>query len=292
MKRGLDNAIMLTDLDANHLRIRNLGSYLGGPPPGDLVGEDDPRLNDSRTILPGTVIDDSVADDAGIVQSKINFNGDIPTQFLGTDQAARGDLVQQTVYKDQINGYAALDVNGKLNTGKVPVSGTGTLKEINFNFPIGEFTVIPSESTTTRTSTGFLMAQDAGTILANLSGAPAAPSFIIALSVDLIPNFDANKFGFETFTVDQLPVAKGVGVDHAPGLVPEPGVIDPGTSAQPDDYLGRDMLYHAMKPVVSIQPQLPPPSITIQSYYQGKAYVNISTSSDLATIFYSVDSSP
>lgn len=290
MIRELDSARMVTDLDANHLKIRNLGSYLGQPPPGGTVGEDDPRLSDPRTILDGTVTDDSVADDAGIVQSKINFNDNIPPQFLGTDQAARGDLVEQTAYKNQINGYAGLGLDGKLGTGSTPTAGTGTLHTIDINFPTGELTGVPDISTPDFSIDGFWDAQSADTFFGNTSGDVGRPIFDVgrAFPVALIPGFDASRITSETFSTDRLPVAVGVGAGHSAGLAPDPGPLI-NTSSNPDDYLGRDMHYHRMQIMAPSQPTLPNPSITVQSYSQGKAYVNITTNVSGTNLFYATD---
>ena len=115
MINALDNGIMVTDLDANNLRILNLAHI--SPPPIDLVTTDDPRLSDARVPLDGSVTNSSVAPTALIDQSKLNLNGDIPLIWLGLDatHAAPGNLVEYLTNKGVPNGYAELD-----GTGKVP----------------------------------------------------------------------------------------------------------------------------------------------------------------------------
>jgi hypothetical protein len=295
MKRAIDNGQLKTDLDANHLSIRNLTAFT--PPPPDLVLTDDPRLSDRRDILDGTVTDDSVADDAGIVQAKLNLNGDLPLNYLGTDGAARGDLCQPLAEKGALNGYAALGLDSKLPSGSTPVSGTGTLHTIDIEFPVGEVNTLPNLTGTVQTFTGYWAAQAGETFFGNFSGAIASPTFEERVfPVALIPGFDASRITSGTFTVDQIPVAIGVGAGHASGLTPHPGSTDTDSTAQPTDYLGRDMLYHPMKPVVSSQPTLPSPSITVQSYFKASAYINITLNnpggtSTGANIFYAVGSS-
>ena len=170
----------------------------------------------------------------GIVQSKLDFTGNIPTNYLGTDQAAQGDLVQTTDEKDQINGYASLNVNGRLPTGSTPTSGTGTLHSIDFEFPEGEVTTLPSSITTTRAFTSYWAAQPGSSFLGNFSGGVATPTFEERVfPIDLIPGFDASRITSGTFEIDRLPAAKGVGADHSAGLLPDPSNNDVDSTAQP-----------------------------------------------------------
>jgi hypothetical protein len=137
-------------------------------------------------------------------------------------------------------------------------------------------------------------AQNDQTWLGNISGAAAPPIFTSdPLPVAVIPSFDANKIGSETFDPERLPVAVGVGPDHASGVVPDPGSPFIDATAQVDDYLARDMTYRPMKPISSYQPQIAPPAITLQSYYQGQAYVNITMFSTIGThLFYRIEDGP
>ena len=227
MKRAIDNGQMITDLDANFFIIKNLSGFT--PPPPELITSDDPRLSDPRVPLDGSVIDDSVADNTGIEQSKLNLSGDIPPNFLGITQAAQGDLIQPYSERNQPNGYAILSAFGKLINGTVPTSGTGTVTVIDIELPGSEFTSIMSESTTTRTLTGYWSAEPAETWFGNLTGDIAIPTFESGrtFTVALIPDFDASKITSGTFSTDQVPSAVGVGVSHAPGLLPIQGQLTP-----------------------------------------------------------------
>ncbi len=291
MLRALDNGKLTTDLDAAFFRIRNLGTI--SPPPSNLITTDDPRLSDARAPIDGSVTNFSVADNAGIQQGKLSLSGDLPLNFLGTTilTAAQGDLVQPISEKDQPNGYSSLNVDGKMPSGSTPTSGTGTLHEIDFAFPIGEVT-IESEMAGFApdwTFTGFWAAQDAGAWFGNFSGSTAKPTFDARVfTIALIPGFDASRITSGTFEIDRLPIAAGVGVGHSAGLLPDPGNTATDSTAQPTDYVGRNMEYHAMKPVVSYQPMLSAPSITIQSYLGTNAYVNITQSVAGSNLFYAV----
>lgn len=274
MKRAIDNGELVTDLDCHGFHIKGLIAFT--PPPPNLVATDDPRLSDSRPILDGSVTDDSVADDAAIKQFKLSLNGDLPLNYLGVNQAAQGDLVQPLTGKDAANGYVSLGVDSKLPSGSTPTAGTGTLHQVDIELPIGELTTVPDTATSVNVFTGVWAAQAGKSFFGNFSGAAAPPTFEERIfPVDLIPGFDASRITSGTFTVDQVPVAIGVGTGHSPGLTPLPGSTLTDSTAQPDDYLGRDMIYHPMKPVVNYQPTLPAPSITVQSYSKASAYINI-----------------
>ena len=291
MKRGIDNGFMVNSLNANHWNIRNLGGFDTVPP--EFVDTNDSRLSDPRPPLDGAVTNDSVADDAAIRQSKLDLSDNIPASFLGVDAAARGDLVQPLTAKDAAGGYASLNAQGKLQSGSTPIAGTGTLHDIDFLFPIDEVATMPTSVTTTRLFTGFWAAQNAETWFGNTTGASARPTFYNhEFPEALIPTFDASRITSERFSTDQIPVAVGVGVSHAPGIVPPPQSIDTDSTASPTDYLGRDMIYHAMVTLINYQPQLSPTSISVMSYYQGQARVNITSSVDGTNIFYAVGNNP
>ena len=80
MLRQLENGKLVTDLECADFDLRNVGAFRPVPPP--LIGTDDPRLSDPRPMLDGSVFNISVADDAGIQQSKLNLNGTIPPNYL------------------------------------------------------------------------------------------------------------------------------------------------------------------------------------------------------------------
>src|SRR4030095_11876313 len=109
----LDNGLLESDLDCRDFDLNNVGFV--DPVPPNLVSSDDPRLSDARNPLPGSVTNASVALNAGILQEKLNLNGNIPTAWLGTTSttAARGDLAEYLAHKAQPNGYAPLDGAGK-----------------------------------------------------------------------------------------------------------------------------------------------------------------------------------
>ena len=289
MIRAIDNGKFVTNLDANHLLIRNLGAIT--PPPPNLIGTDDPRLTDARSVPDGSVTDDSVADDAAISQFKLVFDPDgLPLTWLGSSstQAAQADLVQLLTGRDQPGGYSSLTLDGKLPSGTTPTLGTGTLHTIDIQMPLGEVTMTQDITGTDTLMTGYWSAQGPETWFGNLSGGVAAPTFEDGrlFPVDLIPGFDASRIISGTFSMDQLPMATGVGPSHSAGLLPSPGSTDTDSTAQPDDYLGRDMEYHAMKPVVSTQPTLPPPSISLQSMKGNEGYINITSGLANTTLFY------
>jgi hypothetical protein len=154
--------------------------------------------------------------------------------------------------------------------------------------PHGELTTDPESSGTTRTLTGYWNAQNPQTWFGNTTGASGPPEFVDnrTFPVSLIPSLDASVFTTGMFALAQVPMAVGVGVGHAPGLLPNPGSTVTSPTAQPTDYLGRDMQYHAMKPMVSNQPQLPSPSITVQSFFgRSNAYINITSGVAGTTLF-------
>lgn len=115
---ALDNAILLSDLDANGHKVLNLPSDQPLPPP----------------IIPdGTITNLQIAASAAIAQSKLNLTGTIPSGWLGTTSttAARGDLAEYIANKGVASGYASLDGTGKVPTAQLPASaGTGTVTSV------------------------------------------------------------------------------------------------------------------------------------------------------------------
>ena len=120
MQPILENAILDTDLDAQFHNLLNVGSFIPIPP--NLCSNTDPRLSDARVPLPGSVSDASVSATAWIQQSKINFNGQIPTAWLGSTAitAAQGNLAEYLSNKAQPNGYASLDATTKIPAAQLP----------------------------------------------------------------------------------------------------------------------------------------------------------------------------
>jgi hypothetical protein len=84
------------------------------------------------------------------------------------------------------------------------------------------------------------------------------------------------------FAPNRLPVAVGVGADHAVGAVP-----DPGAEGHIRDYLGRDMTYHPIMTSQAIQPVLPDPTINILNYPdQTHANVNVTETVGGTNLFH------
>src|SRR5580765_1531120 len=105
-RTALDNAILVSDLDADQHKILNLPSDQPLPAP---------------IIQDNSISDRHVNTAAGIVQSKLNLNGSIPSGWLGTvaGTAAAGDLAEYAANKGANNGYASLDSSGKIPTAQL-----------------------------------------------------------------------------------------------------------------------------------------------------------------------------
>lgn len=277
----LDNGFLNTDLEADGFNILNCNMLEAG----NLLSSDDLKLNDSRTPPNGSVTDASVADDAAIVQSKLSLNGPISTWWLGSSDttAARGDLVERLSRKNTPNGYAGLGLDGKLPSGSVPLSGTGTVTELKLQFP-HEFAVITAVSTGIWTFGASWAAVNPNSWFGNPGNVAAPPTFNDSeLPSSLIPNIDASVFTSGTFDPAVLPVAVGVGASHAPGITP----YDDGTGLG-SDYLARDMTFKPTATPIAYQPSIPAPSITILSYIGPVAMVTLTGIPDGANLFYSV----
>lgn len=288
MIKRLDNAVLLNDLDANAQRILNAGEESIFEGSGLLVSSDQ-RLADQRLILDGSVSNASVAGDAGIDQSKLLLDGDLPANYLGTakQKAAKGSLYQPVADKGAPEGYAPLDGDGRLPAGNYPFSSGGTVNEIRFSMPEDDFTV----ATPVVTLDGSLEAlwnSKPGPCwfgvppTSELSG--AVPRFnFTPIDPDMVPALDVSKIESGMFHVEQLPAALGVGAEHALGVVP-----DTGETGDPGDYLARDMTYRRFRRSVSYQPNLSKPVVNIVFYSGGNAYLSIISLSG-AKLFYRVD---
>lgn len=300
-----DNASLGSDLDCKNQSLNNILHFYPTPP--GLVGLTDPRLSDPRLMLPGSVINESVAQDAAIVQNKLNLNGVMPPAWFSTPippageidapappaWAARGDLAELTSRKGAVNGYAALDANRRLLPANVtPGAGLGTVSEVLFSFP-SQFVVslVTGGSSITCTTTWRPVANntwfgtngDVG--LPGLSSGPGLtgtePQFYDGtLPMDLIPPIDASKFTTGLFDPETLPVAAS-GENHSSGIVP-----DPGLQGDPYEYLGRDMEFHHFLSGPSYQPQADAPSITLNELLETTAQVTIRSSVAGSVLFY------
>lgn len=283
MINGIDNGILVTDLDANSFRILNVGSIV--PPPPNLVATTDPRLTDARAPIDGSVTDASVNASAFIDQSKLNLNGNIPLTWLGLDatHAAPGNLSEYLINKGIANGYAGLDGSGKVPVGQLPNTiGTGTVTSVALAMP-GDFTVSGSPVTTTGTITvGWANVAD-GTWFGNSSGGSAVPLFnTTPVTVGMVPPLPASQITTGTLSPAILPAAVGVGPTSSSGIVP-----DPGPTGNTTDYLSRDMTY---KPVPTIgpayQPKVSSPILSIQGSGIPMATIQITCLTVNALLFY------
>lgn len=272
MINAIDNGILLTDLDCDGFNITRIGSLV--PVPDNLVGLDDPRLIDARVPLNGSVTNASVADSAGIVQSKLSLDGVIPPAWLGTTSttAAQGDLAEYLANKGIANGYASLDGTGKLPLAQLPDdAGTGTVTSVDFVMP-AEFGVTGNPVNTTGTITvAWNNLSDASQWFGNDTGVSAVPTFSTdPFPLPLIPDLPASIVTTGVFDPGLLPVAVGVGAGAAPGVVP-----DPGAAGDPTDYLARNMTYQPIPSVgPTYQPTVPDPTLTAgYPAYEGTLYV-------------------
>jgi hypothetical protein len=239
MKFGLDNAVMVTNLDAAGFQIVNLGAL--SPIPADLVLTTDPRLSDARAPLDGTVTNASVSPAAAIVQSKLSLDGVIPAAWLGATSttAARGDLAEFKSNKGIANGYASLDGAGHVPASQIPPGvGTGSVTSVALTMP-AQFAITGSPVTTAGTLGITWNPVGALSWFGNPSGAAAVPTFqATPIPVGLVPGLDAAKIISGILAAVRLPEAVGVGAGHAKGAVP-----DPGATGDPDWYLCRGMTY-------------------------------------------------
>ena len=99
----------------------------------------------------------------------------------------------------------------------------------------------------------------AGSWFGNPTGGSAVPTFqATPFPASLVPKLPASQIVSGVIAPARLPVALGVGVSSAPGVVP-----DPGASGGATDYLGRDMLYHALPAIgPTYRPTIPSPVLT------------------------------
>jgi hypothetical protein len=287
MKLLIEQGELNSDLDADFHDLLNVNEMI--PAPINVVIEGDPRLADARHPLLGSVINESVADDAAIVQSKLNLNGGIPAGWLGTTagKAAQGDLAEYVAHKSQPNGYASLNSSGKVPVAELPLgAGAGTITSIGITMP-AQFNVTGSPVTSAGVITIAWVNVPDGSWFGNSSGSSAAPVFSTSpIPVSLVPGLDAAKIVSGSLDPARLPLAVGVGVSHAAGTVP-----DPGATGSAFDYLARDMTFKPI-PVFGpgYQPKVSDPLLTINTGPE-PYIVEIHSLVDGASLFYSIDSS-
>lgn len=302
MRPIIEDAVLSTDLNCDYHDLLNCNALIPAPP--GLVGDDDPRLTDARTPIPGSVVDASCAIDAGIVQSKLALNGQIPASWLGTTAttAAPGNLAEFLVHKNQPLGYAGLDATGKVPPAQLPGTvGTGTVTSVGLAMP-SQFVVTGSPITQSGVISSAWLTLSGSAWFGNAEGVAGQPKFYASpVPLSLIPDLDASILTTGVIDIDRLPIAVGLGPGHAPGMVPDPGgsIVPPtqgpivGGGPDPDailesDYLARDMTY---KPVPTIgptyQPTVPSPVLTIGA---GPPFpVTITDQLAGASLFYSID---
>ena len=283
MINAIDNGLLVTDFDAAGFSILNVDQLIPVPP--NLVDTADARLTDAREPLFGSVTNASVAVGAAIYQDKINFNGDVPTGWLGTTAttAAQGDLVEYLTNKNVAGGYAGLDNTGKVDAAQLPADiGTGTVTSVDLTMPV-EFVVTGNPVIASGTLAVAWDTIPDGSWFGNKTGGAAVPSFTTdPLPISLIPDLDAAKITTGTFDAALLPVAVGVGGSHAPGIVPDPGAAGDAT-----DYLARDMTYQPLPTIgAAYQPVVTDPVLTAVGAIPGASIVLVSSTVSGATYLY------
>lgn len=284
---------LVTDLDCNHRRILNISGF--NPPPPEVVTSNDPRLNDKRNVINGSVTNVSVSATANIDQSKLNLNGNIPPLWTSHDHgdAAPGNLVEYVSRKDAANGYPGLDVNGLLDLSVLPFTGpqTGTVTIIDIDFP-DELKVV---SVSGGLHFGWFDVPDNSWLGVNGPfgiGTPMGrPGFVTSqIPLDLIPSLDAAKFTTGIFNPHRLPIVKGLGTGHAKGILPDPG-NSKGTQSDVTDYLGREGKWKSIYSDKDPQPMAPDVQITFLSFYRDQSYVEVRSRLKNGLMFYRISPS-
>lgn len=298
----IEDASLSTDLNCDFHDLLNVNALIPTPP--GLVGSDDPRLIDARAPLPGSVVDASVSLTAGIVQSKLLLNGQIPAPWLGTTSitAAPGNLAEYLTNKNQPLGYCGLDATAKVPAAQLPGTvGTGTVTSVGLTMP-PQFIVTGSPITASGTLSAVWAAAANLSWFGNMEGAAGQPRFYTTpFPLALIPPLDASIVATGVLDPARIPIAVGVGPGHAAGAVPDPGgtlipptdSIRPGGGADPNaiqtsDYLARDMTFKPLPLIGPVyQPVCPAPVLSISG---GPPYlVTIVSGLSGSSLFYSVD---
>lgn len=283
----IENGALVTDLNGNGKKLLNPGK--AEPLPAPFVDVNDGRLSNRRAPATGSVTDASVAWDAGITQDKLSLNGDIPADWLGesSTKAAKGANAEFLANKDQPGGYSGLDAGGKLDIAQLPSTGpeVGTVSEVKLSAP----TELPvSGSPIIGAGTLSLTWDDAPAVSMLRGGdSPAPPVFNDSvMDISLIPNLDTSQFNTGTFILGVLPLAVGMGVGHAAGMVANPG---DGKTGLDSDYLGRDMTWKRMETPMTYQPNCPNVQIEFQSVYRGQNYIKVFSPLKGSNLFLRID---
>ena len=289
MKRLLQEAFLNSEIDFNGHNLLNADEML--PVPVNLVAIDDVQLGDQRTPVAGSVTNEKVSPTAAISQSKLSLNSDIPPTWLGNkaDQAAPGDLVQYSAQKNVAGGYAGLDANSRVAVGQLPSTGpnAGTVNDVKLSLPEGLDVTVPEVITAGSLTAVWHPANNntwfgvSGQVGFGPAGMPVSQSKVIPDS--LMPDLSASKFITGEFSLDRLPVMKALGVGHAAGIVP-----DPGMTGDPTDYLARDGSYKSVTQKVNYQPDLPEVQITLQYFQDDVASILLYCPVKGTTIFYHI----
>lgn len=293
MIRLLENGKLKSDLDFDGFFLKNSGDF--DPVPVDITGTNDPRMTDARNVPAGSVTDDSVNAAAGIQQSKLNLNGNIPPAWLGTgaNQAAQGDLVEMASRKGVANGYAGMDANGRILLANMPSTGpgAGTVTSVTLEMrPELKVSPEPPVLTVAGTFTCTWPIEPDNSYLGVNGKIGFDPQFLpslltTVLPMELVPDLPASKFPSgifpRIFPVARLPFVTPLGVGHAKGILTDPGVA----VGDPSDYFGRDAQWHQVKIVKVPQPTLPKVEITFISISGGMAKIRLSAIKG-ALIFY------
>lgn len=252
----IDNAELGGTLDCQGFILRNVRDFIPVPPP--LLDINSPILSGPRPVPDGSVTDYHVNANAEIDQSKLNFNGVMPSYWLGAapKTAARGDQAQMISQKGLPNGYAPLDSSGFVSAARLsPSANPGTVNYVGIQVPPGML-VTGSPVTASGTITLSWAPQPSGSYF-GLNGyrdvaSAMNPSFITdPIPTELVPGIEGEKFVSGVFPVERLPVMVGAGAANASGLVPDPGEYGAGHET---DYLGRDGQWHPMAPDVVTEP--------------------------------------
>lgn len=264
MRRLVEDAALSSNLDCRGFALRNIFRFT--PVPDNLADSNDPIMSGTGAILDGSVTNESVSETAAIAQSKLLLNGNMPPAWLGSSasQAARGDLAELLENKGATNGYVPLGPDGKIPVDVINVQfEPGTVNTVALSLP-PEFNVAGSpinETGSFAVSWNDVLDQSwFGAYQVDLGPAGVlTPKFqTLPIPAQFLPvTLDAAKITTGTFSLERLPLAVGLGDDHAIGMIP-----DPGENGDANEFLGRDMQWRHFSLDQINQPTLPPVQIT------------------------------